>query len=161
MSMTENLKLSPYVTKDLAEKAQQAVQTLAWPTTRMEHWKYTRVSKLQKLAFNSDAIHVQDLKGYIIQEGVATYFFVNGHFVEALNQDKLRDADVRVLSESNAKIEHSELNVSEQIFEAINTAFLADGIQIQVAKKAEKQTVQIIHILSGDTAISNFKAEVN
>lgn len=160
MSITENLKLSPYVTKDLAEKAKQAVQTLAWPTTRMEHWKYTRVSKLQKLAFNSDAIHVQDLHGYAIQEGVATYFFVNGHFVEALNQDKLRDAEVRVLSESNSKIEHSELNVTEQIFEAINTAFLADGIQIQVAKKAEKQTVQIIHILSGDTAISNFKTEV-
>ena len=158
--MTHNLELSPYVTKELAEKAKQAIQTLAWPTTRMEHWKYTRVSKLQKLAFNSEATEVKDLHEYAIQEGVATYFFVNGRFIEALNQDKLRDAEVSVLSESNTKIEHSELNVSEQIFEAINTAYLADGIQIHVAKKAEKQTVQIIHILSGDTAISNFKTEI-
>lgn len=158
--MTNNLELSPYVTKELAEKAQQAIQTLAWPTTRMEHWKYTRVSKLQKLAFHADKPEIHNLHRYQIQEGIPTYFFVNGHFVEALNQDKLQDIDVRVLSQADAQLAHSELNVSEQIFEAINTAFLADGVQINVAKKAEKRALQIIHILAGDTSISNFKTEV-
>lgn len=161
MSMTENLQLSPYVAKELADKAHQAIQSLPWPTTRMEHWKYTRVSKLQKLAFHSETSPVNELHGYSIQQGIPTYFFVNGHFVEALNQDKLVATEVQILSASNTKIEQSDLTISEHIFDAINTAFLADGIQLKVAKHTEKRSLQIIHILSGDTSISNFKTAVS
>lgn len=163
MSFTKNLSISPFVSAELAEKAKSALETTPWPTTRMEHWKYTRVSKLQKLNFADHTGTISNKEQYVIDPDYPTVFFVNGHFIDAESDLKTIESDIsiKILSEDQVQIENSSLEIKDELFNALNTAYLTDGIEINVAKKSTGGKLQIIHVLSGDTSISNFKTIIH
>ncbi len=163
MSFTKNLSISPFVSAELAEKAKSALEATPWPTTRMEHWKYTRVAKLQKLNFADHTGTLANKEQYIIDPDYPTVFFVNGHFIASESDLNTLDnaISVKVLSEEKIKIDQSSLTIDDELFNALNTAYLTDGIEVNVSKKSTGGKLQIIHVLSGDTAISNFKTIIN
>ena len=163
MSFTEHLSLSPYVSGKLSGKAKIAFETTPWPTTRMENWKYTRVAKLQKLAFHSSKEAVDSISPYLIDPATPALVFVNGMYAEDLSSlDKSHPlySAVTIYSNTNNTIEDSLLNVENELFNALNTAFLNDGMDIRIPRNKNLGSVQVIHILKGDTSLSNFKMRI-
>ncbi len=163
MSVTKNLIESPYISPELAKKAKTAMDSSQWPTTRVEQWKYTRVSKIQKLEFQNGSDQKVSPENFVLDPTVPVIYFLNGHYLsDASSIGELEgQMNIKVLSENDTQLVASSLNLDNEVFNAINTIYLTDGVDIFVPKKAQAEAIQIIHILSGDTSISNFKTIIH
>ena len=42
------------VGSDIRQRAAEALETLGWPSTRIEQWRYTNLAPLQKVAWRAD-----------------------------------------------------------------------------------------------------------
>lgn len=134
------------------------------PTTRMEAWKYTRVAKLAKTNYRTSEETIDSLDAYQIAANATTFVFVNGHFSEELSSDEIPEGvSISPLSACmDGEISSSNLVLEGEIFTALNTAFLTDGILIDIDPKTSvEQPIQIIHVLKGEANISNFKTIIN
>lgn len=144
--------------------AQNTLATNQLPTTRMEAWKYTRVAKLGKTNYRSSEETIESLDAYRIAEDATTFVFVNGHFSEELSSDEMPEGvSISPLSSCmEGEINSGNLVLEDEIFTALNTAFLTDGVLIDIEAKAIiEKPIQIIHLLKGEAALSNFKTIVN
>lgn len=133
------------------------------PTTRVEAWKYTRVAKLGKIDFTNNKATLNDVSSYLIDDTKCSFVFVNGHFSEALSSQEIPSGvSIRTLSVNPSELNNSTIKLEGEVFNALNTAFLNDGVQIDIAANAIVETpIQVIHILKGDNIMSNFKMMVN
>tara|TARA_B110000305_G_scaffold163397_1_gene180725 strand:+ start:2208 stop:3464 length:1257 start_codon:yes stop_codon:yes gene_type:complete len=131
------------------------------PTTRNEAWKYTRLAKLGKSKFISSNSELESIDQYNIDPSATTLVFVNGFFSEELSSnDCPNNLTWSLLSQKN-KIEETISDESEY-FNCLNSAFLVEGVELNIADKAiMKNPIQIIHVLNGDAIISNFRIVVN
>lgn len=133
------------------------------PTTRTEAWKYTRVAKLVKTEYANDADSISNLTPYLIDKNAVTFVFVNGHFsIQLSDQDIPSGVTCKNLSAcSKATLDKSQLEVDSEIFNALNTAYLTDGMWIDIAPKTIlKDPIQVIHIVKGVNQISNFRTVI-
>ena len=73
-------KTSISIPEELKSLAEATLENTDLPTSRNEHWKYTRVAKLSKIDFNNSAGNVQNIEDFIIDPTKATFVFVNGHY---------------------------------------------------------------------------------
>jgi Fe-S cluster assembly protein SufD len=160
MSFDKNLSGSAFVIPELTEQARKIVADTPWPTTRMERWKYTRVSKLQKVDFFDRKSTSSNYREFVIDPDAITLLFVNGHFVEKIGNE-VQEIGVAVFSMSGKQLEKSEIPLENDLFTALNVAYLTDGVQIEIPAKMSASKFQVIHILEGDTSISNFKTIIN
>ncbi|MDX2362070.1 MAG: Fe-S cluster assembly protein SufD [Crocinitomicaceae bacterium] len=148
-----------------AQDVKLATDTLAstpLPTTRDEHWKYTRVAKLGKIEFSNESASITDASEYLISDSACSFVFVNGHFSEALSSKEIPSGVTCTLLSETEGAENSILPLDGEIFNALNTAFLTDGVSIHIAANAVVESpVQVIHILKGDAVISNFKTVIH
>lgn len=144
--------------------AQTTLASNQLPTTRMEAWKYTRVAKLGKTHYTSSEETIASLDSYQIATDATTFVFVNGHFSEELSSDEMPEGvSISPLSAClEGEISSSNLVLEGEIFNALNTAFLTDGVLIDIeAKTTVEKPIQIIHVLKGEATISNFKTIIN
>ena len=137
--------------------AKKTLEGAVLPTTRFEAWKYTRVSKLGKIAFGNEQTSAE-LKTVV--NSSCTFVFVNGHYSAELSSDKV-PTGVKITPYSSAGSIHTSPQ-DRDIFSAINLAYLHDGIHITIEKNAVvEETIQVIHILKGDEQLSNFAMSVD
>ncbi len=144
--------------------AQNTLATNQLPTTRMEAWKYTRVAKLGKTNYSSSEETIESIESYRIAADATTFVFVNGNFSEELSSDEIPEGvSISPLSACmEGEINSSNLVLEGEIFNALNTAFLTDGILIDIEAKAiVEKPIQIIHVLKGEASLSNFKTIIH
>jgi Fe-S cluster assembly protein SufD len=129
------------------------LNSLAFPTTKTEYWKYTRTGQIANKEWKFGKKEAIDIPENL---PVAKYrmVFVNGHF----------DAGRSTLPDSAGltiqPFSHSSLNSSialgdEDIFRAWNTAMPQDGYYITLDQNTIlKETLQMVFLYSGEQMIS-------
>ncbi|MEE8061542.1 MAG: Fe-S cluster assembly protein SufD [Gemmatimonadales bacterium] len=131
-----------------------------FPDRKDEDWKFTNVAKLARtvlprLAAPAEPPAVADLEDFLIgHRKWPRIVFVNGHYVEALSTlDELPSGvTVQTIAEAMADrpeflMEHltKAAPIDGNSFTALNTAFMADGLVVHVAR--ETVVEHPIHVL--------------
>jgi len=141
----------------LRAAALERANALSVPTTRDEEWRFTDLSPLTKLqvkpAVAPAALAVADIAGHVLPEAAARLVFVDGILVPQLGASSTKlPAGVTVLPLSEALKTHAALveaqlgkMAGDELFTALNTAFLNHGVFIHFAKGAVLQAP--IHLL--------------
>ncbi len=162
VNFTEKLKRTSLpINQEDVVKAIQTLETASMPTTRVEAWKYTRLTKIGKINFTNELADVTSIDQYRISSTECTFVFVNGHFSTSLSSRTLpAGVSCELISESQ-KLLHTSVELEDEIFNATNTAHLNDGVIVRIsANTVIEQPIQVLHILKGDHVISNFKTIV-
>lgn len=139
------------------ELSLKVLNDIALPTTRDESWKYTRVSKLGKIDFQSGLSNIENIDKYTILNASNTLVFINGIFSEDHSTaQKITGIEIEELSSTT--LPETKVKIEGEIFNALNTAYLNGGVKIKISKNSLiEDSIQIIHIMKGDNIISNFK----
>ena len=158
IKFTEQLQSTAInIDPDLKERANDFLKDAVLPTTRNEAWKYTRLAKLNKVAFvqNKDT---SLSRSFEIDSEACRITFVNGNLATDLSEIKLPEG-VNVVRLRGNEHEQFKLKTNpEELFGAINLSYLSDGIYIHISKSVNvNQPIEIIHVLKGNDVISNFK----
>jgi len=157
---TEGLSLSNLAySNDLKQKALNILNTLDFPTTRQEDWKYTRVGRIASIKANQTAHNSQIDLSSIRTESKLLFVFENGHFRSDLSSsDMPKGVVIKALSrcsEEELSLVGSLVNIENQVFTAMNSAFATDGIYIQIQpNEIITPSIHVLHILSGDNTAS-------
>lgn len=144
------------------ENAKAILESIQFPTTRTEAWKYTRLGKISNKNFTIAQKSIVDVSKYIISNDAYTFVFVNGFLQNDPESSKLpQGLSVSSLREGLTNKEDyigKNLLLENEIFNAINTQFTTDGIVVHIAKNCSlEKPIQIIHVLSGENVISNIR----
>ena len=148
---------------DLTQRAEETLQTLDFPTTRSEAWKYTRVGRIANLQLKNThqgTLHLD--RKFLISTDAITFVFENGHFLSEYSTQDIPEG-LTILSLSNCtKTQLNELGknlqLSNEVFNSLNTSFMNDGAFIHIAPKAQiEKPIQLIHILSGNNQNANVR----
>jgi Fe-S cluster assembly protein SufD len=144
---------------EVRKNALTAFYELGFPTTKQENWKYTNVAPIAKAPFKYSAapatVDADTIKNYLIPE-IDQYLltFVNGHFAPEHSQINGLGNGVVVKNLLSAYATHGtiiESHLSKYVkhqtnpFTALNTAFINDGVFIQVPAGVEMH--KPIHLL--------------
>jgi Fe-S cluster assembly protein SufD len=137
-----------------------------FPTTRVEDWKYTRVTRITNKSFQQNKATVDASSYFMEGEKMHRLVYVNGYFDEKQSQILEDDAlSIHSISELN-EVYYGDLmeDVEENVFSLINKSFATEGKYIRVAKNKKAQyPIQIVHVLTGENVIANsrffFQAE--
>ena len=138
----------------LVDKSLNELNGKSFPTTRHEAWKYTRLTKLSKLSptiatqhegSNSTAFSIHSTGNRIVIE--------NGTLnLDATQFETVTGLTIKRFSEcSTEELQHvgSLLSIENELFNAMNTAYLQEGVLIQIADKAQIEApIELIHLLS-------------
>lgn len=145
----------------LRANAVDRVSTLRMPTKSDEEWRFTDISPLTKMSFQpmriASSLQISDVEHFYLTETVTRLVFVDGVYAPHLST-KLpgvsKDSGIVVSNLSATKSEiltiiephlghHTEFK--DNIFAALNTAFLHEGALIIVPRNASVETP--IHLL--------------
>ena len=130
---------------------------LGFPTTKNEDWHYTSVNEIADQEFTlltarTDDVQESQLAPFLIQSEWPTIVVVNGRYAPHLSS--LRDipggVKIETLADSWARSKSLASEVGriasiDAAFTALNTAFLYDGVFVEIAKETDVE--QPIHIL--------------
>ena len=119
---------------------------LRMPTTRDEAWRFTDISPLNKLVFQpsrtASDLQIADISAFFLPEATTRLVFVDGLFAPHLSVTD-KDAAPLVMNlpagmTAHAAVIESHLGsiagFEEDVFTALNTAFLRDGALIVVPR---------------------------
>ncbi|MCC6153337.1 MAG: Fe-S cluster assembly protein SufD [Candidatus Hydrogenedentes bacterium] len=119
---------------------------LELPHRKMEDWRFTNIAPILRtsfgLAVGETTVDAAAIAPFRHEGGVAELVFVDGQFAPQLSQTP---EGVAALSLSDALTSHEVLiephlsrytNGTTNVFAALNTAFLADGAFVHIAKDA-------------------------
>jgi Fe-S cluster assembly protein SufD len=131
---------------------------LGFPTTKHEDWHYTSVNEIAEQEFTlltarTDDVQEEQLRPFIFADQQwPTVVVVNGRYAPHLSslRDLPEGVTVETLAESWARSKTLASEVGriasiDAAFTALNTAFLYDGVFIEIAKEAELSAP--IHVL--------------
>lgn len=130
--------------KQLRAQAIENAGQLKWPTIKDEEWRFTDISSLAKLPFKpaqpGQVPALSDIQPYLIKEAVNRLVFVDGFFAPELssitseNQMCIGNLSALATQHANTIMPHLGQYVQHQnnLFAALNTAFLHDGAVIVV-----------------------------
>ena len=156
---TATLAQSPAAWLDARRAAAlERANALSVPTTRDEEWRFTDLTPLTKLQFQpvttASRVSAADIAAYAVAEAAVRLVFVDGIYVPALSQAGSLPAGVTVELLADALKKHGALiepqlaqlvKNDNDLFAALNTAFLQNGVFIHAAKNTELQAP--IHLL--------------
>ncbi len=133
---------------ELRAEAVDRVGALTVPTTRDEEWRFTDISLLTKLSFQPVrtviSLQAADIERFYLEEAATRLVFVDGVYAPQLSSPA-KDGGVLVMNLSAALTAHSaaikphlgrHTEFRNNIFAALNTAFLHDGALIAVPRNA-------------------------
>jgi Fe-S cluster assembly protein SufD len=120
--------------------------TLKVPTTRDEEWRFTDISPLAKLSFQpvrtTSSVQKEDIEHFYLKETSITLVFIDGMYAPELStQSNEIGASLVVTNLSAALATHAKaiephlgrhVGFQDNLFAALNTAFLHDGALIIV-----------------------------
>ncbi|MDH4189414.1 MAG: Fe-S cluster assembly protein SufD [Betaproteobacteria bacterium] len=152
---------------DLRADAVDRVGALTVPTTRDEEWRFTDISPLTKLSFQpvggTSALGAVDVEQFRISETARRLVFVDGVFAPSLSSLS-RDPGVMVANLSAAASSHKAAIEShlgrhaeyrDNVFAALNTAFLHDGAVVIVPRGASvAEPIHLLFIATQENAAS-------
>jgi Fe-S cluster assembly protein SufD len=144
-------------------EAHEVLSSLDFPTTRQEAWKYTRVGRIASIRARKSHETLSGVPAeFMIDDSALTVLFENGKLItDTAMLDLPTGLSIKALSACTAE----ELNalgknvrLIGESFNALNTAYLNDGLYIRIADKIQiEKTVQIIHITTGEASVSNVR----
>lgn len=162
---------SPEWIRSVRKSAIEQFARLRFPTTRDEEWKYTKVSPITKLPFEPvfecplrESI-AQDLDRFIFgQKHWNRLVFVNGHCHRELSSTltlpegvTLANLSETIGSESEVVTQHlaRHARYDQNIFTALNTAFIRDGAYLHVppGSVVEEPVLLIFISTSGEPCV--------
>jgi Fe-S cluster assembly protein SufD len=132
--------------RTLRMRAVERANELAVPTTRDEEWRFTDLSPLYRIVFRPAAsaglLGKSQIDAFAIPEAQTRLVFLDGCYSAELSHVNSSDgvsvgnlADVSKSAETVAKTHLAQLAaIEEDVFAAVNTAFLRDGALIHVAR---------------------------
>lgn len=137
-----------------AKKATEALGVLAFPTTRSEQWKYTRLGRISRESWTLSPGSAVDIAPLLIPDWKGwRAVFVNGYFEPELSSiEVLESAYITTLEESTHAFAFSD---KADVFEALNARYCTGGLDINVPKgKSLEQPLHILHIAT-DAGVSS------
>jgi len=140
------------------EEAQKKCAQMHFPTTKNERWKYTRTTKIERLNLSSQKKEVQIPQ--IPNQSIPTIVFINGFFDSKNSSIDTLPENIQIMPLASLKNDHVWLGkiaqLDQNVFTTLNTLHATDGAFISVEKtNMESQTIQIIHVLSGQQVMAN------
>ncbi len=153
--------------ESLKSKAFNILETIQFPTTRTEAWKYTRLGKISNKKFTirqNEKDIFEDIADFEIAKNTTTLFFINGFYDPKLSKGEIPDGVTfsSITEHKSNPILKSyigkNVKIEDEIFNSINTSFATDGAFIHIsAKTIVENPLQIIHILTGEHTIANLR----
>jgi Fe-S cluster assembly protein SufD len=132
--------------RKLRMRAVERANELTVPTTRDEEWRFTDLSPLYRMAFRPAAgagtVEKSQIDAFAIPEVATRLVFVDGRYSAALSVVAADNgvtvgnlADLSGPAEAVAETHLAQLAaIEEDVFAAVNSAFLRDGALIHVAR---------------------------
>jgi Fe-S cluster assembly protein SufD len=178
----DRVRTGPEWIQSVKSDARDRFVALGFPTTRLEHWKYTNVAPLARIPFKPAS---NGFKGSLSDIGLpgigvaetARLVFVNGHYCAELSSigaaPNLKTGSLANLIQADAETVRAHLaryvDYSGQAFVALNTSLLEDGAFVQIpdrvvlegpiyivfhsdASKAETLTSPRVLIVAGESS---------
>ncbi len=131
---------------ELRAEAVDRVGVLTVPTTRDEEWRFTDISPLTKLSFqparSAPRLELADIERFVLPEAAVRLVFVDGVYAPQLSFNKTGVVVENLaagVTQHGATIEPHlgrHAGFQNNIFAALNTAFLHDGALIAVPRNA-------------------------
>ncbi len=151
---------------NLREKAGEAFESLDFPTTRDEEWKYTNIAPILKVPYielfdpDADGTTAGRIAPFSFAESRNSQLvFVNGWFSQELSALSALPAGVIVCNLAGIPAEHAKVardhlaayaDYRDKVFTALNTANIGDGALVYVPNGKVVETP--IHLLFISTA---------
>lgn len=150
------------ISDELKNELFTAIESAVLPTTRVENWKYTRVSKLGKINFKNDAqTTIDSIDQFQIISSKNTLVFINGCWSKELSTLNTTDGIEIKFFDDNYGISDFKIQETTTIFEKTNLNYLNGGVHIKIAKnKVIEDPIQILHILDGSEIQANTRIEI-
>lgn len=136
-----------------------ALGGMDFPTTRVEDWKYTRVTRITKQTYTQQRTSFDASAFTIGEENMHRLVFVNGYYVES--QSTILDVEkgLTITAIENADMEDylDKLDsIDENVFSLINKGYYTGGIHIRAEKNTISKTpIHIVHVTTGNGVIAN------
>ena len=141
------------------QAAADRFRALGFPTPKNEDWHYTSVAPIAEADFRPSRSAGGDVRSgalapYLFSSAWPTAVFVNGRFAPELSTLAALPAGVRVLDLATALRDEPSLverhltkyaGFEEHAFTALNTALMADGAVVHVARETVAETP--VHLL--------------
>jgi len=148
---------------NLRNEAKQELESLDFPTTKTEYWKYTRLGKIINKKYEIKKVENIDITPFLIPDLDANILIlVNGFYNKSLSYIEEQEG-VKVFSLVDGK-EKSVIiknhfgkytSAKNEVFLAINNAFHTDGVCIHSSKNViVKKPYHIINLTTGNLSIS-------
>lgn len=129
----------------LRADALERANALSVPSTRDEEWRYTDLTPLYRTSFqraeSAATLAADEIAGFDVPESGARLVFVDGHFVAALSRVAAGSLSLQPLSHAlSAHDPVPEQHLARLVplgddpFTALNTAWLAEGAVLRVAR---------------------------
>jgi Fe-S cluster assembly protein SufD len=156
-------QLKPSTLPFLAEQRAAAERELSandFPNTRIEAWKYTRLTRIASLQPTNN-ISSRALEHTREFADVPTYTFVNGHFSPHLSTP-VEETKIKIKTLADCSNEDfykigSNISIEGEIFHALNTQYASDGIFIDVPANTECDCIRIHHIATGEQQAAHIR----
>ncbi len=146
---------------DLKQKSIEKFSQIGIPNIKVEDWKYTNVSFLNRINFKPFEISSRNLEIELDSNNVNLIVLENGILSERLSmynfQEGIEIFTIKALIEqNNAEIvaQIGQYANNEHHFTALNTAMIDDGIFIKIDKNIDVETP--IHLVFLNDASDNF-----
>ena len=155
----------------LRANAVDRVSTLKVPTTRDEEWRFTDISPLVKLSFQpvhaKSSLQISDVEHFYIEEATTRLVFVDGAYSPelSLQSNGVEDSGLIVMNLPTAVSAHASaiephlgrhVGFEDNVFAALNTAFLHDGALIIVPRNTSvDKPVHLLFIATQKEAASH------
>jgi len=116
---------------NLLKTAEETLNTLDFPTTRVERWKYTRTNKIASTNFFSRKDVVSNLE--LPLTDAYNLVFVNGYLNTELSSKNFpAGVEITSIEKSNNEVLGSKVAIETEVFTALNTLYATDGASIRI-----------------------------
>lgn len=144
---------------DFRATAIAALGGMDFPTTRVEDWKYTRVTKITKKEYAPKEVSFDASAFKIGESPMHRMVFVNGFYDAA--QSSLLEIDNGLTITSIADVDMEDYldkldSIDENVFSLINKGYYTGGVHVRAEKNTiSNYPIHIVHVTTGSGVIAN------
>ena len=153
-----NLAFSPTIIAD----AKNTLLHLDFPTTKIEFWKYTRLAKLAQLRLNQEKIRENEqVVAPLTDNGIVR--ITNGYITSFSKEIAgLTITPFSKCSEQKLSLIGEKVDLTQNIFLALNTLYSQEGLFIEVEENAQIEGVfQLLFHAHGENCFAPFRVFIH